>query len=177
MQAYSKIVPSEQDRKLALYGAFCLFLATIEFLIPKPVPFFRLGIANLPILISLRKESPRFVLSLVGLKILGQALVNGTLFSYIFLFSTVGSLASGLTMLTLAFLPEKYLSLLGISTLGALASNLIQILLARYFLLGEGAWLIGPPFLALGTVTGILLGIIAQRIASTLPAILTHRGT
>ncbi|MCX7786884.1 MAG: Gx transporter family protein [Spirochaetes bacterium] len=156
-----------REEKIALYGAFCLFLSTIEFLIPKPLPFFRLGLANLPILLVLRKESPRFILALVGLKIFGQALVNGTLFSYIFVFSTAGSLASGITMTILSFLPARYLSLIGISVMGALASNLVQILLARYFLLGEGAWLIGPPFLALGTVTGILLGAIALSLSET----------
>lgn len=163
---------TEEEQLLALYGAFCLFLSTIEFLIPKPVPFFRLGLANLPILLALRKESPRFILSLVGLKILGQALVNGTLFSYIFVFSTAGSLASGFTMTFLSFLPARYLSLIGISVMGALSSNLVQILLARYFLLGEGAWLIGPPFLALGTVTGILLGGIALSLSDLLSPVL-----
>ncbi|GAB4222349.1 MAG: Gx transporter family protein [Spirochaetales bacterium] len=162
---------------LALYGSFCLFLSTIEFLIPKPLPFFRLGLANLPILLALRtnkagedsagKSSLRFILALVGLKILGQALVNGTLFSYIFVFSTAGSLASGITMSILSLVPARYLSLVGISVMGALASNLVQILLARYFLLGEGAWLIGPPFLAIGTVTGILLGAIAHSLSGT----------
>ena len=174
------LVPSDTERSaitdkeqlLALYGAFCLFLSTIEFLIPKPVPFFRLGLANLPILLALRKESPRFILSLVGLKILGQALVNGTLFSYIFVFSTAGSLASGITMTILSFLPARFLSLIGISVMGALSSNLVQILLARYFLLGEGAWLIGPPFLALGTITGILLGGISLSLSDLLSPVL-----
>jgi uncharacterized membrane protein len=163
---------TDKEQLLALYGAFCLFLSTIEFLIPKPVPFFRLGLANLPILLALRKESPRFILSLVGLKILGQALVNGTLFSYIFVFSTAGSLASGITMTILSFLPARFLSLIGISVMGALSSNLVQILLARYFLLGEGAWLIGPPFLALGTITGILLGGISLSLSDLLSPVL-----
>ncbi|MDR1230490.1 MAG: heptaprenyl diphosphate synthase, partial [Spirochaetaceae bacterium] len=30
----------------ALLGAFCLFLSSIEYMIPKPLPFMRLGIAN-----------------------------------------------------------------------------------------------------------------------------------
>mgnify|MGYP005846333697 FL=1 len=159
---------TEEGHLLALYGAFCLFLSTIEFLIPKPLPFLRLGLANLPILLALRRESPRFILYLVGLKIFGQALVNGTLFSYIFVFSTLGSLSSGITMTILSFLPASYLSLVGISVMGALSSNLVQVLLARYFLLGEGAWLIAPPFLALGIVTGILLGSIALSLSGLL---------
>jgi len=33
----------------ALLAAFCFFLSTIEYMLPKPMPFMRLGIANLPI--------------------------------------------------------------------------------------------------------------------------------
>ncbi|MFQ3619697.1 MAG: Gx transporter family protein, partial [Spirochaetales bacterium] len=156
---------SKKRNTLAFYGAFCLFLSTVEFLIPKPLPFFRLGLANLPILLALAQARPLFILQLVGLKIVGQALVNGTLFSYIFVFSTAGSLASGLAMLAASRIPGRYISLIGISILGALASNLVQILLARYFLLGEGAWLIGPPFLGLGILTGCVLGYSATKIA------------
>ncbi len=127
----------------------------------------RIGLANVPILLALGTYRPRFIAALVGLKILGQGLVNGTFFSYIFLFSAAGSFASGMTMLVLYIALGKRMSLVGIGVLGALASNVVQILLARYFLLGEGAWLIGPPFLAVGTVSGILLGAFAQKMRET----------
>jgi heptaprenyl diphosphate synthase len=152
------------ERRLAFFGAFCLFLSTLEFLIPKPLPFMRIGLANLPVLLSLRLNRPRFTLALTALKILGQGLINGTLFSYIFLFSSGGSLASALVMLGCARLFGEKMSLIGISLLGSLASNGAQILFARFFLLGEGAWLIGPPFLAIGTVTGFLLGFFSRKM-------------
>ena len=44
--------PSEQI--IAIFGACSLFLATIEFLFPKPLPYMRLGLANIPLLIALR---------------------------------------------------------------------------------------------------------------------------
>ena len=75
----------ESSKKLdatALLGALSLFLSTLEYLIPKPLPFIRLGLANLPILIALFLLPPKFIFLLIGLKILGQGLVNGTLFSY-----------------------------------------------------------------------------------------------
>lgn len=152
---------------LAFYGAFCLFLSTIEFVIPKPLPFMRIGLANVPILLALGLHRPRFIVALIGLKILGQGLVNGTFFSYIFLFSAAGSFTSGILMLLLFLVVGNRMSLVGISVLGAMASNIVQILLARYFLLGEGAWLIGPPFLVLGAVTGVLLGAFAQKMRET----------
>ena len=45
-------------------------------------------------------------------------------------------------------------------------SNTAQIVLARLLIFGEGAWLIAPPFLALGTVTAALLGVFAERFAA-----------
>jgi heptaprenyl diphosphate synthase len=158
---------SDNRRRLAFFGALCLFLSTVEFLIPKPLPIMRLGLANLPVLLALRFYPPGFILALVGLKIFGQGLVNGTFFSYIFIFSAAGSLASGLTMLGLSRAFGPSLSLVGTSLFGALASNMTQILLARYYLLGEGAWLIGPPFLVIGTVTGFVLGVFAEKMRET----------
>ena len=159
---------SVSDKKMdtvALLGAFCLFLSTVEFMIPKPVPFMRLGLANLPILVGLSILTPGQILALVAVKILGQGLVNGTLFSYIFLFSAFGSLASGLVMLAVWTWGKRFFSLVGISVLGALASNMTQLVFSRYTIFGENAWIIGPPFLAVGTVTAVLLGLFAGKFA------------
>lgn len=151
---------------IALLGAFSLFLSTIEFLIPKPLPFIRLGLANLPILISLELLSPLHILLLIVVKIIGQGLINGTLFSYIFLFSAAGSIAAGMAMLGLKRIGKRRISLIGISIFGALASNLMQILVARVLVIGKGAVLIAPPFLSIGLVSSVLLGIFAERFCA-----------
>ena len=44
---------SEVRKTIALLGAFCLFLSTIEYMIPKPMPFMRIGIVNLPLMLAL----------------------------------------------------------------------------------------------------------------------------
>jgi heptaprenyl diphosphate synthase len=137
----------------------------VEFMIPKPLPFLRLGLANLPILAGLSILNPGEVMILVILKILGQGLINGTLFSYIFLFSALGSLAAGLVMMLLWRFGQRFFSYIGISILGALASNLTQLVFSMLTVFGKEAWLIAPPFLAVGTVTAILLGIFAQRFS------------
>ncbi len=151
---------------VAFLGALCLFLSTLEFLIPKPVPFLRVGIANLPILLAVDLLPASAVLGVVFLKVVGQGLVSGTLVSYVFLFSAVGSFASGLAMLAARRLLKTRVSLLGVSVLGALFSNASQVVLARLLIFGEGAWLIAPPFLALGTATAALLGVFAERFSA-----------
>ena len=153
----------ERQRHVALLAAVALFLATVEHVIPKPVPFLKLGLANLPVLVGLSVLRPREIFTLVALKIVGQGLVQGTLFSYIVLFSAAGSLASGATMLLLHRTLGARISLVGISIMGALASNLAQIGSARLLIFGESAWLIAPAFLITGTISALLLGLFADR--------------
>jgi heptaprenyl diphosphate synthase len=147
---------------VALAAALCLFLSSIEYLIPKPLPFLRVGLANLPLLIALDLFPVPQYLLLLGLKIVGQSLIQGTLFSFVFLLSLVGSLASGLLMLAARRLFGSSISLIGTSILGALASNLSQLTLARYLVFGAGAWLVAPPFLIIGLVTSAVLGVFAE---------------
>jgi heptaprenyl diphosphate synthase len=151
---------------VAFMGALCLFLSAIEYMIPKPIPFLRVGIANVPILLCLDLLPVPLLLLVVVLKVLGQGLIGGTLISYVFLFSAVGSFASASSMLLFRRVFARRISLVGVGVLGALFSNITQILLARVLIFGEGAWLIAPPFLALGTVTATLLGLFAERFAS-----------
>jgi heptaprenyl diphosphate synthase len=145
-------------------------------MIPKPIPFLRVGIANLPILISLDLLPVPSLLLVVVLKVLGQGLIGGTLISYVFLFSAVGSFASGLSMLAVRRLLGPRVSLVGVGVFGALFSNMAQILLARVLIFGEGAWLIAPPFLAIGTVTATLLGLFADRFAARSKWLASVRG-
>ncbi|MFP4483925.1 MAG: Gx transporter family protein [Spirochaetaceae bacterium] len=164
---------------IAFLGALCLFFSTIEYLFPKPFPFFRLGLANLPILISLQLFTPGYVLLLVLLKVLGQALINGTLASYVFLFSVAGSYSSALVMLTAHALMKNRVTLVGISVYGAIASNIVQIFLSVTFIFGETAWIIAPPFVGLGVASGVAVGFFAQRFSERsqwLDAIRTQYG-
>ena len=150
------------ERLVALAAAVCLFLSSLEYLIPKPLPFLRLGLANLPLLVTLDllPVGPFFLL--LALKVLGQGLIQGSLFSVIFLFSAAGTLASGALMYALRRLLRDRISLIGVSVLGALASNLSQLALAGRIAFGPSAWLIAPPFLAVGLITSAVLGALAQ---------------
>ena len=163
MKSLSKSRPPMRLEFIALLGAFALFLSTVEYLIPKPVPFMRIGLANLPIMIGLGLLNPVEFIVLVCLKILGQALISGTLFSYVVLFSFGGTVASALVMYLLHRLGRRWVSIVGISITGAMASNIVQLVLSRYLLFGESAWLIAPPFLIMGLATSIILGIFTRQ--------------
>lgn len=152
-----------ERRAAALLGACCLCLSTVEYLIPKPLPFMRLGLANLPLLLALDLFSPMSFALLTLIKVLGQGLISGTLFSYLFLFSLAGSSASALTMYLLRRgLGVRRTGFTGLSVLGALVSNGTQLLLARLFLFGGGIRFLIPPFLAVGLLTGFALGLFTE---------------
>jgi heptaprenyl diphosphate synthase len=123
----------------------------------------RIGIANLPLMLALDLLPFNLFLLLVGIKVLGQGLVTGTIFSYIFLFSLAGTGISALSMFGLRRLlrPDR-ISLIGISVLGALLSNGAQLVLAWAFIFGQSARYITPPFLAMGIITGLGLGLFCE---------------
>ncbi len=142
----------------------CLFLSAIEYSIPKPVPFFRLGLANLPLILGLYILPSKEYFELAALKILGQNLITGSLFSYICLFSLSGTISAALTMFILhrLFYRRKLISNVGISTGGALANSLSQIFIARMVLFGENTKFIAPLLLLMSLITGILLGVFTE---------------
>ncbi len=152
----------KQDALVPVFGALCFFLSAIEFVIPKPLPFLRIGLANVPLLLALDVISfPAFLL-LAVIKIVGQAFMSGTLFSYLIFFSAAGTLGAAFTMYALHAVARKVLSLAGISMAGAFVSNVIQLAVGRFFLFGEGIWYMLPPVLCIGAVTSLLLGLFCE---------------
>jgi len=157
-----QVVCHQAGKTLALLGACCFFLAAVEYMIPKPLPFMRIGLANLPLMLALDIFPFPSFLILVCIKVLGQALITGTLFSYIFLFSLTGTFFSALLMWSLRRTLKKRISFIGIGTAGAMVSNAAQLALAYVFIFKENARYIAPPFLAVGLITGIVLGVFCE---------------
>ncbi len=156
---------SNKAKLTAFLGAFCFFLSAVEYMLPKPLPFMRLGIANLPILIAVDILPFKWFLVLALVKVIGMSIISGTLFSYIALFSLVGTMAAALTMWGLRRAGGRHISLIGVSIAGAMVSNATQILIARYLVFRETAWLIAPLFLGMGLATGTALGLFSERFA------------
>jgi uncharacterized membrane protein len=150
----------------ALLGAFCFFLSAVEYMIPKPLPFMRLGIANLPILLAADLLPLPWYLTLALVKVFGMCLISGSLFSYVALFSLAGTLTAALVMWATRKALGGRVSAVGVSIAGAVSSNAVQIAIASAVVFGEAARLVAPPFLAVGLVTGALLGAFAGAFAA-----------
>lgn len=138
----------------------------IEYAIPKPIPFMRLGIANMGIMLSLYVLPIRQVLFLTLIKVFLQALISGTFFSYIFVFSLIGSFSSVFAMLFCKYIFKSKISFLGICLSGALANNLSQILLSYLMIFKSSTSFIAPILLISGFISSIVLGTLTQKFVS-----------
>ena len=150
----------------ALLGAFCFFLSALEYMVPKPLPFMRLGIANLPILLAADLLPLPWYLALALVKVFGMSIISGSLFSYIALFSLAGTLTAALAMWFARKAMGRWVSAVGVSIVGAVASNAIQMGIASLVVFGDAVRLLAPAFLVSGLVTGGLLGIFAEMFAA-----------
>lgn len=162
----SRSGPDGGRRLAAFLAALSFFLSAIEYMLPRPLPFMRLGLANLPLLfaVDLLPLGPYALLALV--KVIGMSMLSGSLFSYVALFSLAGTAASAIIMRLLrALAGPRILSYLGLCVAGAVASNLTQLALARVLVFGPSARYMAPVLLGLGLASGIALGLFAEAFA------------
>lgn len=158
-----KLMASHSKRDIiAILGALSIFLSLIEHIIPKPVPFIKLGIANIPILVSLILLKPKDIILLILLKSLGSTILSGTIFSWLTIYSLLGSLFSGLSMIIIKSLFKTKVSMIGVSVLGAFINNLIQLTIAL-LVLGKGVIYLGVPILIVGLISGIFTGLFSNK--------------
>lgn len=140
-----------------------MFLSAIEYAIPKPLPFLRLGLANLPIILAVKQFSFKEYSVLVLLKVFTQAMISGTLLSYVFVFSISGTVASSMVMWILwKLLKTKYISNVGLSVSGALANVEVQIWLCYLMMFGSNTRYIVVLLLSFGSVSGLILGLFSN---------------
>ncbi|WP_320127660.1 Gx transporter family protein [uncultured Sphaerochaeta sp.] len=165
---------SRIERKIAFVAASTLLCATLEYLIPKPLPFLKLGLANLPLLVCLDYFTFKQFFILLILKSIGQGFVSGTLFSYLILISLAGTLSSGIMMKVLKNLFKDKISVIGCSLAGAFASNLSQLEVASLVAYGKAIWVAAPLMLSIGLASSLVLGILAYiyQEKGTIPSLL-----
>jgi len=165
-RARRPLLPPRRASIVAVFGALSLFFSVVEQFIPRPVPFFRVGLSNIPLLLALDFMPFGALALLAGLKVAGQGLLSGTLVSYVAVLSAGGTAASLLSMWSRKRALGERISLLGLGTAGALASNAAQAAIAATPLVfGSEAFIVAPFIMGVGTVTGITMGAFASVFA------------
>jgi len=157
---------------ISMLSACGLILFVFESFLPV-LPWFRPGLGNIATILALYlldKEKKRtFTNSLFGdalkvtvLRVVLGALVLGRLFTPVFVFALSGGIASALVMTVTLRLWGRIFGPVGISVLGALAHNMVQLFVAYlFFVKSVEMFIFIPVFIATGVVTGNVTGLIA----------------
>lgn len=152
-------------RNLLIYlTALSLFFAGCENALPHPLPFIRLGLANIPLLMALPMLGGVEFAVLAVAKWFSAALISGTLLSHFALMSLCSNIAGAIAMYLLYHIARRFLSLYSVSALSALLSSLVQLVIASW-LLGISLESIMPYMLLFSVFSGCVTAFIAFRIS------------
>jgi heptaprenyl diphosphate synthase len=153
---------SSRALNLAFLTAFAISLYVLESAIPKPLPFMRLGLANVIVLLVMAAGHPWEALLIGVVKSIAGGLVTGVLLAPTTLMSLSGTLVAFLAMRAALCTP---LGLLGVSVIGAVAHNLTQLAVVRMAVIRDDSiFTLTPWLILLGIATGALSGAIAFRL-------------
>lgn len=162
--------PDEKKRSeaihIALLSAYAVGLHSIEAFIPTPLPWLRLGLANIITLTTLCLYGLRAGMTVTLTRVFVRSLLAGTFLGPAFIMSLGGGVASTLVMWALHSVFRRHLGIVSLSVFGALTHNIVQLFLAYFFFVRriEAILIISPVFLLLGVATGIFNGIITNLI-------------
>ena len=150
-------------RKVAFYGIFAALAVLMGYVeamvqIPIPVPGIKLGLANVIVVIAMYFMGNKTAIGVNVIRVIMSALLfNG--FSG-FLYSISGAALSFVVMCLAKKINGS--GIVGVSVLGGITHNLAQIGVAAMVLQTPGLMYYFPMLLAAGTITGIIIGIVAK---------------
>ena len=160
------IQSSEGERRvyfIAFLAAMSISFAIVENMLPRPLPWMRIGLANAITLYAFSVLKPREVLLLVLARVVATSLLIGSFLSVGFLLSITGAFSSFLVMLLLFRFLRRFFSLVGISITGALTSNAVQLVVVNVlFINSRISYYLLPFILLFALVGGTLSGLFGR---------------
>jgi len=180
------------EKKRILYISVLIALASVlqiaESLFPHPLPWLRLGLANMITLTSLVIFGYAVAVQVAVLRTILSSFLLGTFFTPGFFLSFSGALMSALVMGGMCSLRKvaegnpspRYLfgfSIMGVSILGAVTHNLTQLFVAYFFLIRHrGVFLVLPFLIVASVVTGYIVGYGANCLSRQVGKIMVEAG-
>ena len=155
---------------LGLFVALAFVLSYIEYMLPLNIgiPGAKVGFANLVVMVALYTvgEKNAIALSLIRVVLVGLTFGNISMMMY--------SLAGAALSLCVMLIAKKIgkLSVTGVSVLGGVFHNIGQIIVAMLVLETESLIYYLPFLMVIGTITGVLIGLVANLITARVKNVL-----
>jgi len=133
-----------------------------------PLPWFRPGFGNIATILALLLFGFSDSMKVTLLRVMLGALILGRLFTPVFVLALTGGVVSTLVM-AVVYKSTRAFGPVGISVLGAVSHNVIQLAVAYFLFLQVGELFIFLPVyilagIATGTLTGLVSAIIFERV-------------
>lgn len=154
---------------IGLLVAQALVLHIVERMIPVPfvTPGAKLGLANLITVIALYTlDSKKDAFLVLFLRLTLSTMFGGNLSS--FMYSATGGILSFGAMTIVKDLFKDKVSIIGVSSAGAIFHNVGQLLIASLIVKNIGVMLYLPILSTVGIITGIFIGITANYVVTHL---------
>ncbi|MBI4976139.1 MAG: Gx transporter family protein [Spirochaetes bacterium] len=163
---------ARREYDTAILVAFAAALQIAESFIPYPVPGAKLGLANIATMLALMRFGPGAAVTVAFLRTIVASLVLGTFLAPPFFLSLTGALGAALlsSLVYVVFVNAKrpFMSSIGVSVAGSVASILCQTVVAALFFVKTTALFSIVPYLVIiAVVTGWVNGYIAARMISS----------
>lgn len=153
------------DRQVASLSALAIVLALIDAALPTPLPGVKPGLANIVTLLALYRLGFAAAVWVSLLRVLGAALLMGSMLTPGFFLSLAGALASLALLAPANYLPRRLFGPVSLSLIAAYGHIGGQLLLARLWLIpSDGILYFVPAFALAALITGTVNGLLAARL-------------
>ncbi len=144
---------------IMFFSFLATFIASVENMFPRPLPYFRIGLAFIILLLVLDKFSLKEMILLVVIKNSTVGIVFAYIFTAPFYLGLCGGVVSIIVMKILS--KSKLFSLFGLSLVGSVSNNLIQLLLAKHIFSLPDIGLLLPIVMLFSLISGSIVGVFA----------------
>lgn len=151
--------------RVAVYAALATGLYMAESAMPGPLPWLRIGAANIGVVLALYDLGVSAAVAAAGIKLVLGSILLGRFLTPFFWLSATGSLAGLVLMVLVKATSGRFVGPVGASAVGGVGHSLGQLAVARLLLLpGPAAAALVPVMVLTGTVSGAVVGIIARLV-------------
>ncbi|HUI63546.1 MAG TPA: Gx transporter family protein [Bacteroidota bacterium] len=149
-------------------------LFVLESLIPLPLPFLKIGLANISTLIALAISGPADAIIVVFLRVLAGSLITGSFLGPAFVLAMAAGLTSAAAMSLLHGLTGRLFSPVGISLVGSATHVITQLAIVSAIYVRNAAVTQFLPLLLMTAILGgLVVGLVTLRL---LPVMYSHGG-
>ena len=164
------MMQSRDEYRIALLAAYALALHGFENLIPMPIPWLKIGLANIITLTTLVLFGFRQAMMVTLIRVTLASIFIGSFLGPGFILSMGGGILGTLAMGILVSVSPRLFGPVGVSLIGAFVHNMAQLFLAYVLFIQriEPMIIITPILILIGTMTGLVNGLAADLLIRSL---------